>query len=76
MRREVEEAGRTIGQKIVLVNAGNEREFDAAFTSIVQAGARAIVVTGSFGWGSGPFGGPYYNGPRGYNRWPSGYSRW
>jgi putative ABC transport system substrate-binding protein len=31
--REVEEACRTIGQKIVLVNAANEREFDAAFTS-------------------------------------------
>ena len=45
--REVEEAGRTIGQKIVLVNAGNEREFDAAFTSIVQAGVRSLVVTGS-----------------------------
>jgi putative tryptophan/tyrosine transport system substrate-binding protein len=47
--REVEEAGRTIGQKIVLVNAGNEREFDAAFASIAQAGAGALVVTG------GPF---------------------
>jgi lipoprotein-anchoring transpeptidase ErfK/SrfK len=29
-----------------------------------------------FGWGSSPFGGPSYNGPRGYSRWPSGYSRW
>jgi ABC-type uncharacterized transport system substrate-binding protein len=45
--REVEEAGRTIGQKIVPVNAGNEHEFDAAFTSIVQAGAGALVVIGS-----------------------------
>jgi putative ABC transport system substrate-binding protein len=45
--REVEEAGRTIGQEIVPVNAGNEREFDAAFTSIVQAGAGALVVIGS-----------------------------
>jgi putative tryptophan/tyrosine transport system substrate-binding protein len=45
--REVEEASRTIGQKIVRVNAGNEREFDAAYTSIVQAGAGALVVTGS-----------------------------
>jgi putative ABC transport system substrate-binding protein len=44
---EVEEAGRTIGQKIVPVNAGNEREFDAAFTSIVQTGATALVVIGS-----------------------------
>jgi putative ABC transport system substrate-binding protein len=45
--REVEEAGRTIGRKIVPVYAGNEREFDAAFTSIVQAGAGALVVIGS-----------------------------
>jgi putative ABC transport system substrate-binding protein len=45
--REVEEACRTIGQKIVLVNAANEREFDAAFRSIIQAGAGALVVIGS-----------------------------
>jgi putative ABC transport system substrate-binding protein len=47
--REVEEAGRTIGQKIVPVNASNEREIDAAFASIAQAGAGAVVVMG------GPF---------------------
>jgi putative ABC transport system substrate-binding protein len=47
--RAIEDAGRTIGQKIVPVNAGNEREFDAAFASIAQAGAGALVVTG------GPF---------------------
>jgi lipoprotein-anchoring transpeptidase ErfK/SrfK len=29
-----------------------------------------------FGWGSSPFGGPSYNGARGYNRSPSSYSRW
>lgn len=45
--REVEEAARNIGQKIVSVNAANEQEFDAAFTTIVQAGARSLVVTGS-----------------------------
>jgi putative ABC transport system substrate-binding protein len=45
--REVEEAGRTIGQKIVPVTAGNEREFDVAFTRMVQAGAGALVVIGS-----------------------------
>jgi putative ABC transport system substrate-binding protein len=45
--REVEAAGRTIGRKIVSVHAGNEREFDAAFTTIVQAGAGALVVIGS-----------------------------
>ena len=32
--REVEKAARTIGQKIVPVNASNEREIDAAFASI------------------------------------------
>jgi hypothetical protein len=42
--REVEEAARNIGQKIVVVNAANEHEFDAAFTTIVQAGAGALVV--------------------------------
>jgi putative ABC transport system substrate-binding protein len=45
--RDVEEAGRTIGQRIVLVNAANEGEFDAAFRSIIQAGAGALVVIGS-----------------------------
>jgi putative tryptophan/tyrosine transport system substrate-binding protein len=47
--REVEEASRIIGQKIVPVNASNEREIDAAFASIAQAGAGALVVMG------GPF---------------------
>jgi putative ABC transport system substrate-binding protein len=45
--RDVEAAGRTIGQKIVPVNAGSEREFDTAFASIVQAGAGALLVMGS-----------------------------
>jgi putative ABC transport system substrate-binding protein len=47
--REVEEAARTIGQKIVPANASNEAEIDAAFASIAQAGAGALVVMG------GPF---------------------
>jgi putative tryptophan/tyrosine transport system substrate-binding protein len=45
--REVEDAAGNIGQKIVPVNAANEGEFDAAFTTIVQAGAGALVVIGS-----------------------------
>ena len=45
--REVEEAARTIGQKVVSVNAANENEFDAAFTSIAKSGAGALVVIGS-----------------------------
>src|SRR5215813_13039158 len=42
--REVEEASRSIGQKIVPMNASNEREIDAAFASIAHAGAGALVV--------------------------------
>jgi putative ABC transport system substrate-binding protein len=45
--REVEEAGRTVGRKIVPISAGSESEFDGAFTSFVQAGAGAIVLIGS-----------------------------
>jgi putative tryptophan/tyrosine transport system substrate-binding protein len=45
--REVEEAGHTVERKIVAVKARNEREFDGAFTKIVQAGAGALVVCGS-----------------------------
>ena len=43
----MEEAGRTLGRKVVAVKAENEREFDGAFTRIVQAGAGALVVCGS-----------------------------
>jgi putative ABC transport system substrate-binding protein len=46
---EVEEAIRSIGQKIVPLNASNEAEIDAAFASIAQTGAGAVVVMG------GPF---------------------
>ena len=28
------------------------------------------------GWGFSPFGAPYYDSARDYNRWPSRYSRW
>lgn len=45
--REVEKAGSTIGKKIVTLKAANERDFDAAYTSMVQAGAGALVVIGS-----------------------------
>ena len=40
----------------------------------VQAGHGWADQTG-FGWGFSPFGGPSYNGPQGYYRWPSGASR-
>ena len=45
----VEEAGRAIGRQIMIVKAANEREFGAAFATIVQAGAGALLVRG------GPF---------------------
>jgi putative ABC transport system substrate-binding protein len=44
---DVEAAGSAIGRQIVVVKAGNEREFDAAFATIVQARAGALVVGGS-----------------------------
>ncbi len=51
--REVQTAARDIGQKIVLVN-GREQEFEAAFATIAQSGAGALLV------GAGPF----FNGRR------------
>jgi len=45
--RAVEEVGRNIGQKIMSVKAANEQEFDAAFKSMVQDGAGALVIVGS-----------------------------
>ena len=44
--REVEGAGRAIGRQILIVKATNEREFVAAFTSIVSAKAGALLVRG------------------------------
>jgi ABC-type uncharacterized transport system substrate-binding protein len=45
--REVDDAARDIGQKIAPVNAASEHDFDAAFATIAQAGAGALVVIGS-----------------------------
>ena len=44
--REVEAAGRTIERQILIVKAANEREFNAAFASIVRAKAGALLVRG------------------------------
>ena len=44
--RDAEEAGRAIGRKILIVKAASEREFNAAFATIVQAGAGALLVGG------------------------------
>ena len=46
-KEHAEEAGRSIERKIVPVKARNAREFDDAFTRMIQAGAGALVVCGS-----------------------------
>jgi putative ABC transport system substrate-binding protein len=45
--REIEAAGRSIGRQILIVKAATEREFNAAFATIVQAHAGALLVRGS-----------------------------
>ena len=47
--RELEAAGRAIGRQMLFVKAASEREFNAAFATMVQAGAGALLV------GGGPF---------------------
>jgi putative tryptophan/tyrosine transport system substrate-binding protein len=42
--REVQEAARATGQLIYIVNAGSERDFDAAFAEIKQHRASALFV--------------------------------
>jgi putative ABC transport system substrate-binding protein len=45
--REAEAAGRALGLQILIVKAASDREFKAAFATIVQAGAGALLVGGS-----------------------------
>ena len=45
--REQEVAGRAIGRQILIVKAANEHEFNAAFATMVRAGAGALLVGGS-----------------------------
>jgi hypothetical protein len=47
--RDLESAAGSLGRQILSVRAGTEREIDAAFETIVQAGAGARFV------GSSPF---------------------
>ena len=39
--------GRALGRRVVVVKAASEREIEPAFTEIIQAGARALLVAGS-----------------------------
>ena len=43
--REIQEAARTLGQQIHIMNAGNESDFDAAFTAVAQERAGALFVS-------------------------------
>jgi putative ABC transport system substrate-binding protein len=52
--REAEAAGRVIGRQVLIVRAASEHEFNAAFATIVQAGAGALLVRG----------GPVFNNQR------------
>ena len=47
--RDLEEAGRAIGRQILMVNAAHEREFNAAFETVGQAGAGGLLI------GAGPY---------------------
>jgi putative ABC transport system substrate-binding protein len=42
---DVQEAARSLGQQIIILYAGTERDIDAAFASIVQQRAAALLVT-------------------------------
>jgi len=44
--RELEAADRAIGRQILFVKAAGERDFNAAFATMVQAGAGALLVGG------------------------------
>jgi len=42
--RDAEASGHKLGQRIVVVKVNNEREIEAGFTTIAQAGAGALLV--------------------------------
>jgi putative ABC transport system substrate-binding protein len=48
-RRDVQAAAQTIGQQLVVLDANNDRDIDAAFATFIQRGAEALLS------GSGPF---------------------
>ena len=45
--RDLEEAGRAIGRQILMVNAAHEREFNAAFATVVRASAGGLLIGAS-----------------------------
>jgi putative ABC transport system substrate-binding protein len=45
-RRDIQEAAQSVGQPLVVVDVASDRDIEAAFASVVQAGARAVITTG------------------------------
>jgi putative tryptophan/tyrosine transport system substrate-binding protein len=43
--RDVQEAARAIVRQVQFANAGNDRELEAAFATLVEQGATALLVT-------------------------------
>ena len=43
--KEVEEAARAVGQKIIILTASTDDEIGAAFTALVQQGANALLMS-------------------------------
>jgi putative ABC transport system substrate-binding protein len=50
--RDVQEAARALGQRIVVLNAGTASEIDTVFTALVQQRVGALLVSGSPTFGS------------------------
>ena len=44
---EARVAARALGLKILTLNAGSERDFDAAFAAFAQQGAGALLIAGN-----------------------------
>jgi putative ABC transport system substrate-binding protein len=45
--RDVQDAARSLGQQLVVLNAGTDGDIDAAFTALAQQRAGALLATGS-----------------------------
>jgi putative ABC transport system substrate-binding protein len=45
--KSVQEAAQAVGRQLIVASAGNEREFDAAFATLVQQRAGALLVAAS-----------------------------
>jgi putative tryptophan/tyrosine transport system substrate-binding protein len=50
--RDVQEAARALGQRLVVLNAGTASEIDTVFTALVQQRVGALLVSGSPTFGS------------------------